>query len=922
MSVGNLGLHLTLMRNHLGILAWISLWLAAALPLVADDVKVNVEANRNQLYLGESFILQVNVSGAGEAEPDLSQIKNSKVRSLGKQNISNYSISFVNGQMTRQGFSGLIISYEITPLAAGPFRAGPTIVTVNGRSYKAEGPSITVTDIAKQDLVMLAIISSSETVLIDEPFDISLIVWIKRLPGMFNTEPIFPDNPPILTIPWLTIEGIPGLNGPDINQLLNRLLIQNNRPGFAINNYTRQPDPFDFSSFMSGGRRLALFALDRRPTLKGVKEYVEYCLTLSYTPKDEGNYVFGPAVFKGPVLVSTDDTVKPHGMAIFAVGPACTVRVIPPPEKDRPTSFTGAIGSNLIAKTSLDTTICSVGDPLKLTLELSGNVRFDKMLPPKLALQTNLLDHFTVYDNTVETVKQDGICRYIYTLRPTHAGAFQVPPIEVAYYDVKSRGYKTITTPMIPLAVKRGSEVTASQIMGNTNHLQAAARTVDDRTQPIASVRADAAGADSASLLGHPAWLAVAGAGPGLFLIGLMIRFYQEHSEQHKAALRRRQAMPRAWRRLGKAIKLAAVAMATPAATAAPANSSHSGRSRILDPDSSRGRVGSAADELCAAIRQYLSERMNVPAAGITPKDARHLLAVTTAPAVTTATAATVATVKADVAVATGVAGADHDPAEELCRLFEKYFNAGFSTQAELKNLSADCRKIRKLIPKIEQALRTKGKRKKVTASIPLLLTIGSLMLFSGTLATALEQSERAFIWNEANARMAGARTPDAYLRAAQTYQKLVDEGVRNGPLFYNLGTALLQAGQIDPAIDALQRAEKFLGAQSDIRQNLKIAMARKVNIEMAEWPWYRLVLFWHFYLSAATRMMVAAIAFFIFWAVLTLRLMGIQRSGVNASLILAAITVILFGSSVAISWHQEATEPSYQLIQTPPPGK
>jgi len=196
-------------------------------------------------------------------------------------------------------------------------------------------------------------------------------------------------------------------------------------------------------------------------------------------------------------------------------------------------------------------------------------------------------------------------------------------------------------------------------------------------------------------------------------------------------------------------------------------------------------------------------------------------------------------------------------------------------------------------------------------------------MVSIGLLATrtsfALDKSERTFIWNEAQAGMAAARTPDAYLRAAQTYQKLVDDGVRNGPLFYNLGTALLQAGQIDPAIDALQRAERFLGTQGDIRQNLKIAMARKANNETAEWPWYRLVLFWHFYLPAATRMMVAAIAFFIFWAALTLRLAGIQRSGVNALLILAAITMILFGSSVAISWHQEATASGYRiLMQTP----
>ncbi len=594
------------------------------------------------------------------AEADISVIKNCKIRSLGKQNISNVSISFVNGQVTRQGFSGLVISYEITPLAAGLFQAGPVVVTVNDRRLTADGPSLSVTDIEKQDLVKLTIKSSNETVLIDEPFEITLTVQVKRLTGKFaNMEPLFPDAPPVLTIPWLTTESISGLNGPDINQLLNKLLITNNRAGFAINDFTRQSDPFDFSSFMSGNKRRALFALDRRLTSQDDNDYVEYSIALPYSPKDEGNYVFGPVVFKGSVPVKADDMGKALGMAVFAVGPACTVRVIPPPELDRPACFSGAIGSNLAVTASLDATTCSVGDPLKLTLELTGNVRFDKMLPPKLALQTNLLSHFTVYDNTVQTVKADGSCRYIYTLRPTHAGAFQVPPIEVAYYDVKSRTYKTIKTQMIPMAVKRGPEITASQIEGNTNRLSEAAQPSDDRIQPIAAARVDADGACSASLLGHPVWLAVAGAGPVLFFIGLMIRFYRQHNEQHRAALLRKQALPQAWRRLDKARKLGAL-------------------------DS--GRLGSAAtNELCAAIRHYIAERLEVPAPGITPEDVRHLLANTVTPA---------------------TAGA----VNELCLIFEHYFNTGFSSLAEKKDLGADCRKLKKLIREIERALRAHGK--------------------------------------------------------------------------------------------------------------------------------------------------------------------------------------------------------------------
>ncbi|MBI2437669.1 MAG: BatD family protein [Lentisphaerae bacterium] len=650
-------------------MAAIFLGLFAVLPLAADEITVKAEANRSQLYLGESFILQVNVAGVSAAEPDLSQIKNVKVRNLGQQNISKFSISFVNGQMTRQEFSGVIINYEMTPLVAGPFRAGPVTVTVNGLPYATEGPVVTVTDIAKQELVKLAITSSRETVLIDEPFEITLTVQIKCLPDkLAEAEPIFPDNPPHLTIPWLELEGIGGPAGPDLGRLLNNMLLPNNRPGFAINDYTRQPDLFDFGSFLPGGRRRAVFAFPRRMVRQDGNNYVEYYLTLPYTPKDEGNYVFGPAVFKGSAPVAPDDSGQIHGMAIFAVGPACTVRVIPPPEQGRPGSFTGAIGSNLAAKASLDTTTCSVGDPLKLTLELTGQVRFDKMLPPKLALQTNLLTHFMVYDNTVQTIKRDTTCQYIYTLRPTRAGAFQVPPIEVAYYDVQSRSYKTIATDPIPLAVKRSTEVTASEILGDTNRLQEAARKDDERTRKIAAARNGAAGAEPAELLGHPAWLTVAGAGPGLFLIGLIIRFYQEHSEKYKAARRRQLSCAHAQQRLNAAIK-----------------SGVAEKSRAARDLSRVSRDSSTANLVCAVIRQYLGERLEVSSAGLTPEDARHLLTK---------------------------AGVPQHLAEELSRLFEHYFNAGFSTRAELNNLINDGRKLLKLIKAIEHSLQANEKRK------------------------------------------------------------------------------------------------------------------------------------------------------------------------------------------------------------------
>ncbi len=193
------------------------------------------------------------------------------------------------------------------------------------------------------------------------------------------------------------------------------------------------------------------------------------------------------------------------------------------------------------------------------------------------------------------------------------------------------------------------------------------------------------------------------------------------------------------------------------------------------------------------------------------------------------------------------------------------------------------------------------------------LLLFFAILLASAFSAPALDSSELSFTWNEANAIMAAAKAPEDFLDAARVYQKLVDAGVRNGPLFYNLGTALLQAGRYDNALDALARAERYLGAQPDIRRNMGIALARKQKTPAAAWPWYRILLFWHFMLAGATRAMITVLAFTLFWLSLTLLRLG-PRRGMNTLAILSILACIAFGSSVVTTVYQELTARRYTL--------
>ncbi len=167
---------------------------------------------------------------------------------------------------------------------------------------------------------------------------------------------------------------------------------------------------------------------------------------------------------------------------------------------------------------------------------------------------------------------------------------------------------------------------------------------------------------------------------------------------------------------------------------------------------------------------------------------------------------------------------------------------------------------------------------------------------------------EQVFSWEEANTRMATARTEADFLLAARIYLRLVHAGVRNGSLFYNLGTALLKARRYEEAVSAFRRAERFMGSSPEIRRNLLLALAHEDKNAAEGLGWTRWVLFWHYGLGLRTRATVAAWAFCAFWVVLALRVVGVRRL-TGTLLAVAAGLVVLFGSSAVGSWQQEMAE-------------
>jgi tetratricopeptide (TPR) repeat protein len=141
-----------------------------------------------------------------------------------------------------------------------------------------------------------------------------------------------------------------------------------------------------------------------------------------------------------------------------------------------------------------------------------------------------------------------------------------------------------------------------------------------------------------------------------------------------------------------------------------------------------------------------------------------------------------------------------------------------------------------------------------------------------------------------------------AFQRAAEAYQAIVDSGVRNGRLFYNLANAHLRAGDVGRAVLNYKRAARLIPGDPDLQSNLAAARARAkdaIPVE-AERVAARTLLFFHYDLTPRTRAIVFLASFNLFWLLVLLRALARRAWAPAWALTLCALVALATGASLA----------------------
>lgn len=443
--------------------------LGQAAPAAAQkpQPEIIVKLDSRRIFEGESVGYHVMLNNvANPTAPDMSAFKDFDVAGTGSQSTNMTNMQVINGRTTLIQRRGREYNYLLTPRKSGLLTIPAPTAKVNGRVLKGDELELRVMPPENQDVVQMEITAEPENVYPMQPVTVTLSIFVKPLPGdRSDRNPLVVSNrAPKLTIPWMDDEQLPDGMEPKtawkkwIGSYRGR-----SRSGFVVNNLVGR------SSIMSIFPDRTELLFEPRPTRvpksddvgKPLK-YWGFCFRRTFIPKIPGKYTFGPAALKGLFADGESADGQLQGRDIYTMARPLVINIKDVPEEGRPDSYIGLVG-----KFSVDAALtpkkAKMGDPMTLTLEVTGRGTLENAQAPDLANVPEIAKRFKVYDATEKA--DSGSISFTYSLRPLEMGDEPFPAIPVSYFDVEADRYVTIETKPIEISIGKAEKLSNRQII-------------------------------------------------------------------------------------------------------------------------------------------------------------------------------------------------------------------------------------------------------------------------------------------------------------------------------------------------------------------------------------------------------------------------------------------------------------------------
>ncbi len=410
----------------------------------AEEISVHLEVESRDVYLGESFLIQVVVDGSDEAEPpDLSSLEGFTAEYIGGSNNSSQSITIINGRVERIVHKGFIFTYRLIPKETGDLVIPPFRVRIEGQTFSTRPVTIAVRRPTETKDFKLRINLSRETCYVGEPVVLTVTWYLRKdVENFMFTAPVLDNAAFFFEDPEITI---------DKSKRYYRVPLG---PGEVIAEKGRG---------ILDGERYATLAFNkvlipRRPGTFVIPEVVVACEASSGVSFRRD---FLDDFFRDDFFGLRRGTSKKY------VVPSNTLslQVKDLPQEGKPAGFTGHIGEYKISATAEPTEV-NVGDPITLQIVLEGPDYLGSVDLPPLNGQSDLARDFKIPDERADGKIEGKKKIFTQTIRAVHDEVAEIPPIRLVYFDTKRERYTTALSDAIPIIVHATKVITALDAEG------------------------------------------------------------------------------------------------------------------------------------------------------------------------------------------------------------------------------------------------------------------------------------------------------------------------------------------------------------------------------------------------------------------------------------------------------------------------
>ncbi len=133
--------------------------------------------------------------------------------------------------------------------------------------------------------------------------------------------------------------------------------------------------------------------------------------------------------------------------------PELNLSVLPLPEVGKPENFSGAIGDFRL-EVAANPVELQPGDPITLTMTVSGQGNFDRVQAPKLSREQGWKSYTPSSEFLKDGDPGHGKKVFEQALVAKDPTISEIPAVEFSYFDSKTVSYKTLTSNPIPLKIK------------------------------------------------------------------------------------------------------------------------------------------------------------------------------------------------------------------------------------------------------------------------------------------------------------------------------------------------------------------------------------------------------------------------------------------------------------------------------------